>query len=393
MAEKIRVENLYKVFGKKPHTAIPQLQAGIAKQELLKKHQLTVGVDNVSFGLEEGQFLVVMGLSGSGKSTLIRCLNRLIEPTHGKVYIDGVDITEISEEQLRQKRQAKFGMVFQRFALFPHRTVLKNAEYGLEVQGVAPELRRQKAMEALELVDLKGWEESYPDQLSGGMQQRVGLARALALDPDILLMDEAFSALDPLIRREMQDELLALQSRVNKTIVFITHDLDEALKLGDKIIIMKDGAVVQQGTPEDILTSPADDYVEKFIEDVDVSKVLTAESVMHKASAVTFPKDGPKTALHKMKEIGISSIMVVNKERQLLGMVHAEDTSKLARQHEPSLESILVRDIPSVHPSTSLHELFNIESFPVAVVDDEQKLRGIVIRGALLAAMSERRIH
>lgn len=391
MSSKIKVENLYKIFGSNSHDGIALMQKGASKEELLRDHHLAVGINNASFSIEEGQLLVVMGLSGSGKSTLIRCLNRLIEPTAGKVSVDGVDVTALSEKELRQTRLTKFGMVFQNFALFPHRTILKNTEYGLEIRGVSESERQQKAMETLELVGLDQWAESYPEHLSGGMQQRVGLARALALDPDILLMDEAFSALDPLIRREMQDELLALQSRVNKTIVFITHDLDEALKLGDKIIIMKDGVIVQEGTPEEILTSPADDYVEKFIEDVDVSKVLTAESVMHKATAITFPKDGPKTALRTMKEFGISSILVVDKERKLLGIVHAEDASALAKTGEKNIESIIVRDIPRVLPSNSLQELFSIESFPVAVVNEEQKLKGIVVRGALLAAMAEGR--
>jgi glycine betaine/proline transport system ATP-binding protein len=391
MTVKIKVENLYKIFGPKAKAGIPMLRQGASKEELLRRHRLAVGINDVSFTLEEGQFLVVMGLSGSGKSTLIRCLNRLIEPTAGRVFIDDVDVTTISEEQLRRLRLAKFGMVFQKFALFPHRSILKNTEYGLEIRGVAAEERRRQALESLDLVGLKGWEDSYPHQLSGGMQQRVGLARALALDPDILLMDEAFSALDPLIRREMQDELLALQTRVNKTIVFITHDLDEALKLGDKIIIMKDGAVVQEGTPEEILTRPADDYVEKFIADVDVSRVLTAEAVMHKASAVTFPKDGPKTALHKMKEVGISSIMVVGKDRQLLGMVHADDAARLAKDGEKSLESILIEGVPRVQPDTCIAELFNFETFPVAVVDTGNRLKGLVVRGALLGALAERR--
>ncbi len=391
MHPKITVENLYKIFGPSAKSGIALLRQGLGKERLLREHGLAVGINNASFSIDPGQFLVVMGLSGSGKSTLIRCLNRLIEPTAGKILIDGVDVTTLDEKALREVRQHKFGMVFQKFALFPHRTVLKNAEYGLEIQGVAPEERARKALESLDLVGLKDWADAYPEQLSGGMQQRVGLARALALDPDILLMDEAFSALDPLIRREMQDELLALQSRVNKTIVFITHDLDEALKLGDTIIIMKDGVIVQQGTPEEILTSPADDYVEKFIENVDVSKVLTAETVMHKATAVTFPKDGPKTALHKMKEIGTSSILVVDKERCLLGIVHAEEASRLAKSGETSLEAIIVRDVPRVEPGTPLQELFSIESFPVVVVNEEQKLKGIIVRGALLAAMAEGR--
>lgn len=391
MHPKIIVENLYKIFGPGAKSGVDLLRKGLGKERLLREHGLAVGINNASFSIEPGRFLVVMGLSGSGKSTLIRCLNRLIEPTAGKILIDGVDVTTLDEAALRQVRQRKFGMVFQKFALFPHRTVLQNAEFGLEIQGVSPEERTRKALESLDLVGLKDWVDAYPEQLSGGMQQRVGLARALALDPDILLMDEAFSALDPLIRREMQDELLALQSRVNKTIVFITHDLDEALKLGETIIIMKDGVIVQQGTPEEILTNPADDYVQKFIEDVDVSKVLTAETVMHKATAVTFPKDGPKTALRKMKEIGTSSILVVDRERRLLGIVHAEDASRLVKAGEANLESIIVGDLPRVQPGTALQDLFSIESFPVVVVNEEQKLKGIIVRGALLAAMAEGR--
>jgi glycine betaine/proline transport system ATP-binding protein len=258
-------------------------------------------------------------LSGSGKSTLVRCINRLIEPTAGTVEIDGVDVTKLNGSDLRTLRMNKMGMVFQNFALFPHRSVLKNVEYGLEIRGVSAGVRAEQARKAIDLVGLSGWEEYRPENLSGGMRQRVGLARALATDPDILLMDEAFSALDPLIKREMQDELLALQSRVGKTIMFITHDLDEALKLGDRIIIMKNGRVVQIGTPEEILTSPADDYVEQFVQDVDITKVLTVAKVMRKAICVTYPKDGPKTTIHKMKEEGLSRVMVVDKDRKMIG--------------------------------------------------------------------------
>jgi len=391
MPPKIHVENIYKIFGRDPGRGLELLRSGKTKTELMTDYHLAVGVQDASFEIEEGSLLVIMGLSGSGKSTLLRCINRLIEPTSGKVYVDGADVTAMSEEALRQLRMKKFGMVFQRFALLPHRTVLQNAVYGLEVQKMDKAEREANANDALELVGLQGWEDSYPEQLSGGMQQRVGLARALAVDPDILLMDEAFSALDPLIRREMQDELLALQSRVHKTIIFITHDLDEALKLGDKIIIMKDGGIAQQGTPEEILTNPATEYVEKFVEDVDLSKVLTSATVMHKASSVTHPKDGPKTALRKMREVGISSILVVNAGRQLLGRVSADDASRLAREDNPSLESIITDDVPTVHPDTGINELFSIENFPVAVVDENRRLKGIVIRGAVLGALAERR--
>jgi glycine betaine/proline transport system ATP-binding protein len=330
-----------------------------------------------------------MGLSGSGKSTLLRCINRLIEPTAGKVLIDGTDVTALSDEELRQMRMKKFGMVFQRFALLPHRTVLQNTEFGLEIQGMASAKRREKALQALKLVGLEGWEDSHPEQLSGGMQQRVGLARALAVDPDILFMDEAFSALDPLIRREMQDELLALQARVQKTILFITHDLDEALKLGDRIVIMKDGAIVQIGTPEDILTMPESRYVERFVEDVNLAKVLTAKTVMHKATTVVFPKDGPKTALHKMKETGISNILVVDREQRLVGRVTADDALRVSKTGEKTLENIILKDVPTVEADTIINELFAEQDFPIAVTDEQNHLKGIIIRGSLLGALAE----
>jgi len=282
-------------------------------------------------------------------------------------------------------------MVFQHFALFPHRTVIRNVEYGLEIQKVPPPVRREKAMQVLEQVGLKGWEDSYPEELSGGMQQRVGLARALALDPDILLMDEAFSALDPLIRRDMQDELLDLQERVQKTIIFISHDLDEALKLGDRIILMKDGKIVQEGTAEDILTNPADEYVEKFVEDVDLSKVITAETVMKNPIEIaSFDHDGPKAALRKMKTAGISSIFVQHKGK-LQGLVSADDAVRALKEGMKDLTGILQTDIASVLPDTSASELFPLlaESSPVAVVNAEGKLKGVIVKGTLLAALSE----
>ncbi|MED4958982.1 glycine betaine/L-proline ABC transporter ATP-binding protein, partial [Paenibacillus macerans] len=280
--EILRVHEVSKLFGPHAEQGIPLLKQGYTKERLLKEKGITIGVGQVSLDIREGEIFVIMGLSGSGKSTLVRMLNRLIEPTAGKILLHGQDLLKMNKSQLREVRRKSIGMVFQKFALFPHRTVLQNVEYGLEVQKVNKRERKEKALRALELVGLKGWENQYPEQLSGGMQQRVGLARALANDPEILLMDEAFSALDPLIRRDMQDELLELQEKMKKTIVFITHDLDEALRIGDRIALMKDGALVQIGTPEEMLTNPADRYVERFIEDVDLSKVLTAARVMRR---------------------------------------------------------------------------------------------------------------
>ncbi|RNL70494.1 glycine betaine/L-proline ABC transporter ATP-binding protein [Streptomyces sp. I6] len=280
---RLQAEHLYKVFGRRPDEAVRRLEGGSGRDEL-RAEGTTAAVIDASFSVEPGQIFVVMGLSGSGKSTLLRMLNGLLEPTAGRVLFDGRDLTALSARGLREVRASRISMVFQHFALFPHRSVLENAAYGLAVQGVARAERERRATEALELAGLAGWERSWPDELSGGMQQRVGLARALATDADLLLMDESFSALDPLIRRDMQDQLLELQKRLKKTIVFITHDLNEAMRLGDRIAVMRDGRIVQLGTAEDILVRPADDYVASFIQDVDRSRVLTASAVMTEAS-------------------------------------------------------------------------------------------------------------
>ncbi len=392
--KKIVVENLSKIFGPHPERGLKMLEKGLTKAEIHDKTGLGVGVAKASFHVDEGEIVVVMGLSGSGKSTLVRCINRLIEPTAGTVSIDGVDVTALDAKGLREVRLRKTGMVFQNFALFPHRTVCQNTEYGLEIQGMDPAERRDRAEKALEQVGLKGWEDSYPRQLSGGMQQRVGLARALALDPDILLMDEAFSALDPLIRRDMQDELLELQEKMRKTILFISHDLDEALKLGDRIVLMKDGAIVQVGTAEDILTNPANDYVERFVEEVDISKVLTAESVMKKSEAVAYLKtDGPRSALRKMKKHFISGLFVLDEEHRLKGYVSADDCKRLIDEDRRELAPVINTDLITVPPDTPATDLFQIMHdipMPLAVVSEEGRLKGVIIRGLLLAAIAER---
>ncbi|MEV7320966.1 betaine/proline/choline family ABC transporter ATP-binding protein [Streptomyces sp. NPDC093970] len=279
MAPRLETEHLYKVFGRRPDDSVERLRQGADREEL-RADGTTAAVIDASFQVEPGEIFVVMGLSGSGKSTLLRLLNGLLEPTAGQVRFDGQDLTALTDRELRELRSKKISMVFQHFALFPHRTVRDNAAYGLAVQGVPRAERVRRADEALALCGLAGWEGSWPDELSGGMQQRVGLARALATDADLLLMDESFSALDPLIRRDMQDQLLELQKSLKKTIVFITHDLNEAMRLGDRIAVMRDGRVVQTGTAEDILLRPADDYVASFTRDVDRSRVLTAAAVM-----------------------------------------------------------------------------------------------------------------
>lgn len=383
----IEVKNLYKIFGNRPKKVFPLLEKGLTKDEILHKTGNTIGIDNASFEVEQGEFFVVMGLSGSGKSTLIRCLNRLIEPTTGEVLVEDDDILKADPDKLIDIRRKKISMVFQNFGLFPHRTVISNVEYGLEIQGIEPAKRKEKAQEAIKLVGLEGYEVSMPDELSGGMQQRVGLARALANDPDILLMDEAFSALDPLIRKEMQDELLDLQSKMKKTIIFITHDLDEALKLGDKIAVMKDGKIVQIGTAEDILTNPADDYVKEFVQDVDRSRVVTAEAIMRKPDALMSSKDGPRVAIRKMKENEFSSIYVTDKDRKLQGIVTIEDASNAIDKGEKSLKNIIKKDVPKTTSDQQIIDLLPMaktSDYPIAVVDEENHLLGIIVRASII---------
>lgn len=387
----IKVENLTKVFGRNPKHALDMLDNGMSKEEILKETGHTVGVNRASFSVEAGEIFVIMGLSGSGKSTLVRLINRIIEPTSGNIFIDGENLSNMNREALRQVRRKKLSMVFQSFALFPHRTILENAEFGLEIQNIPKEERKKRAEEALEMVGLGDYLDQYPNQLSGGMQQRVGLARALANDPDVLLMDEAFSALDPLIRKEMQDELMDLQAKMKKTILFITHDLDEALRLGDRIALMKDGSIVQIGTPEEILVKPADDYVEKFVEDVDRSKILTAQHIMKRAETVNIENHGPRVALERMREVGLSGVYVVDGKRNLKGYVTADDAADAVRKEVRSLEGILINDIPRVEKETPMHDIFNIihdSPLPIAVVENE-KMVGIIVRGAVIAALSE----
>lgn len=386
---KIEVRNVTKVFGKSPLQGVKMLNEGMTKKQILEKTGMTVGVNKANFKVNAGEIFVIMGLSGSGKSTLVRMFNRLIDPTDGQVLIDGQDIVKMKPAELREVRRTKISMVFQRFALFPHRTVLSNTEYGLEIKGTDKKKQREKAMEALKLVGLEGYENSYPSELSGGMQQRVGLARALANDPDVLLMDEAFSALDPLIRKDMQNELLELQEKMEKTIIFITHDLDEALRIGDRIALMKDGSIVQVGTAEEILMNPANDYVERFVEDVDLSKVLTASHVMKRPEKIQADR-GPRVALQIMKDVGISSVYIVDKKQKLIGAVTAEDASE-AIKNGKTIEEIMIRDLQTVSPDTFIADMFEQvanASLPVAVVDEENRLKGIIVRGAVLAALA-----
>ncbi|WGU97250.1 glycine betaine/L-proline ABC transporter ATP-binding protein [Paenibacillus dendritiformis] len=385
----IKVNGVTKIFGPQAQRSLTLLKQGWSRERLATEKQATVAVNQVSFSVEPGEIFVIMGLSGSGKSTLVRMLNRLIEPTDGDIWLKDRNISKLNESELREVRRKTIGMVFQKFALFPHRTVLDNAAYGLEIQGMAKEERYRKAQEALGLVGLDGWEQKYPDELSGGMQQRVGLARALANDPDVLLMDEAFSALDPLIRRDMQDELLALQQKMHKTIIFITHDLDEALRIGDRIALLKDGKLIQIGTPEQMLMDPADEYVERFVEGVDLSKVLTAAHIMRRPETVSLDR-GPRVALQLMRDIGISTLFVVGKDKSLQGVVTAEQASEAARGGQ-SLQEVMFTDVPTVSPDVLLNDLFALSGeakLPIAVVQPDGKLMGAIVRGAVLGALA-----
>ena len=387
---KIKIDRVTKVFGKNTSQALKLVKQEKSKEQILKETNATVGVYEASLTIEEGEIFVIMGLSGSGKSTLIRLLNRPIQPTSGDIYIDDQNITKLNKKSLQLVRREKMSMVFQNFALFPQRTILQNAEYGLEVRGVPKEERRLKAEKALQNAGLLSYKDQYPDQLSGGMQQRVGLARALANDTEIILMDEAFSALDPLIRKEMQDELLELQANLQKTIVFITHDLNEALRIGDRIAIMKDGKIMQVGTGEEILTNPANEYVRSFLEDVDRSKVLTAENAMIRPMTIQIDHEGPKVALQRMREDKVSVLLAVDKARKYLGYITANDALELAQSGEKSLQSILRNDMPIVEPSTVIQDILSVISdspTPVAVVE-EGKLRGVLIRGVVLESLA-----
>ncbi|MFJ7640476.1 quaternary amine ABC transporter ATP-binding protein [Peribacillus sp. NPDC097264] len=385
----VEVRNVSKIFGKSPKAATDLLKQGKSKKEILKETGQTVGVNNVNFEIYPGEIFVIMGLSGSGKSTLIRMFNRLIDPTLGEILIENEDIVKMNAARLRKVRQQKISMVFQNFALFPHKTILENAEYGLEIQKVDVKIRREKAMSALEAVGLKGYEEQMPSQLSGGMQQRVGLARALASDTDVLLMDEAFSALDPLIRKDMQDELLEIQEQYKKTIIFITHDLDEALRIGDRIALMKDGSVIQLGTPEQIMMNPANEFVEKFVEDVDLSKVLTASHVMKRPEKIAVDR-GPRVALEIMRKQGYSSIFVVDRKQVLLGALSAEQ-ARQALRNDQSISEVMSTDIPTVPEEELLVNLMDVmatSSLPISVIDDKRRIKGIIVRGAVIGALA-----
>ncbi|GAA3606303.1 glycine betaine/L-proline ABC transporter ATP-binding protein [Marihabitans asiaticum] len=385
----ISVSHLYKVFGRRPERGVTALQQGRSRAEIKEELGLTAAVVDVDFEIEPGEIFVVMGLSGSGKSTLIRMVNGLLTPTDGDVTLGDVNVTRAKGEELRRVRREKVSMVFQHFALLPHRTVGENAAYALEVQGVNRADRHRKAEEALEMVDLGGWGGYRPDELSGGMRQRVGLARALAAGSDILLMDEAFSALDPLIRRGMQDQLVDLQNRLDKTILFITHDLNEAMRLGDRIAMMRDGRIEQIGTAQEILNDPVNNYVASFVQDVDRSRVLTAADVLESPPAVIGRDSGPLAAQKLMREGQMRWLVVQGRDRRLVGMVEEGAVAQAVSERSESLPIIGPDQLAVAAPDTLLADMYTSASQnqgPVVVLDEQERVLGTVPLVTLLAA-------
>jgi glycine betaine/proline transport system ATP-binding protein len=387
----LSVRHLCKFFGINRVAARKMLQEGAGKNEILKKTGVTVAVDNVSFDVERGKIFALIGLSGSGKSTVVRCINMLQRPTSGEVFFEGRDIARMDRSELRALRRFKISMVFQSFGLMSHRDVLGNVAYGLDVRGVGKDERENRAMEMIELVGLTGWEHKPIDDLSGGMKQRVGIARALCNNPELLLMDEPFSALDPLVRRDMQFELLSIQKKLDKTIVFITHDINEAFKMGDTVGIMRDGRIEQLGTPEDLALSPANDYVRDFLDSVDKTKVLSVRHIMITPSCLIREHADPVTAIREMRENDVSTAYVIGHGLKFIGIVTLTAALQARIDKLRSVSSIITRDVPQVRQDASVSDLIGSASdtpFPVAVLDDQGRLEGIVSRAALLSSLS-----
>jgi len=391
---KVRVENLYKIFGAQPKKVMSLVEQGLTKEEIFERTGATVGVQNASFHINRGEIFVIMGLSGSGKSTMVRMLNRLIEPTSGKIWIDDEELTSMSQDELIQTRRSKMSMVFQSFALMPHLSVLDNAALGLEISGTDKNERRERAMAALEQVGLEAWHASLPSELSGGMQQRVGLARGLAVDPDILLMDEAFSALDPLIRTEMQDELLNLQAKSQRTIVFISHDLDEAMRIGDRIAIMEGGNVVQVGTPEEILQQPANDYVKAFFRGVDPTNILKAEDIARntQVTVVRHTGEGPRAALQRLISHDRDYGYVLDAQRRFLGVVSTESLKDLIEESPETkqLDAAFLADAIPGRAEDSMQDILPEvvnRPWPLPIIGEDERYLGVISKNQFLRTL------
>lgn len=388
----IRIKNLYKIFGSKEKKVLEQVKQGKSKDEILAETGHTVGLSDINLDIYPGEIFVIMGLSGSGKSTLIRHFNRLIEPTAGEIEIAGSDVMQLNEKDLQGFRRNKMSMVFQRFGLMPHRTVLQNITYGLQVQGVDKAQREQRGTKWMETVGLEGYGKQYPGQLSGGQQQRVGLARALCTDADILLMDEAFSALDPLIRSEMQDQLIELQDKLQKTIVFITHDLDEALRLGDRIAILRDGVLVQQGEPVDILLNPVDDYVEAFVKDVNRARALTVETVMQ-PQICRISSDTIGEAVLQMRKSKQDYGYVVDEDEGYRGLITQETLENVeANEYSQEIHASLLEDVPAVQSDALLESVIPDmidNDHPLPVLNADGEVEGHLCRSTLAEVLSD----
>lgn len=385
----VETKHVSKLYGIRRDEAVEMLRKGSAKDEVLKKTGVTTALYDVSLQIPRGKIFVIIGLSGSGKSTMVRCFNRLHRPTAGSIVFDGVDLMKLSKQELREFRRRRVAMVFQSFGLMSHRNVLGNVAYGLEVSGMGREEREQRAREAIALVGLEGWEEAMIGSLSGGMRQRVGLARALANDPEVLLMDEPFSALDPLVRNDMQFELLSIQRKLGKTVIFITHDIDEAFRLGDMVAIMRDGRLIQVDTPEGMSTNPADEYVRRFINSADKSKVLSVRNIMIKPVSLIKPGDGIDHALRVMRKNAISSVYAVDSQMRLKGILTLSDAVR-AKRENLDISEMIVEDLPTTTLDVSVEEIIPLAAespYPITVLDDERRLLGIVTKASVLSSL------
>ncbi len=392
-SKKLKIINLWKLFGKKADldVDINQIDKKKSKQDILQESGLVVALQDVSLDIKTGETFVIMGLSGSGKSTLLRCINRLINPTYGQVLIDDIDVALLDKVQLQEFRREKMSMVFQHFALLPFRTIIDNVAFGLELRGMEKYQRRKKARQMLEMVGLEGWDKYYPSELSGGMQQRVGLARALTTEPDILLLDEPFSALDPLIRREMQDEFVKLSSKVNKTVIFVTHDLNEAVKLGDRIAIMQDGKIIQLGTARDIITKPSNDYVRNFVQDVPKTKVLTARNIMTAPNLLLNIRTSPAKALEEFERKSETVGFVVDDNDYFQGIIQLDTLKEIAQRNRSLKEAIMREGFVKARAEHSFEDLLTKSvgsNLPLVIIKSDGKFQGIVDKDSILRELA-----
>ncbi len=384
-----KIKNLSKLYGANKIPAFEMMKNGSEKSDVARKYGVTVAVNDVSFEVERGKIFVLIGLSGSGKSTVVRCLNLLQKPTSGDILFEGKSILKLNKKELMEFRRYKISMVFQSFGLMSHRDVLGNVAYGLEVRGEKKEICQTKAMDMIEMVGLKGWEHKRISELSGGMRQRVGIARALANNPDVLLMDEPFSALDPLVRRDMQFELLSIQKKLNKTVIFITHDINEAFKLGDLVGIMKDGKIIQIDTPEGMASNPADEYVENFINSADKGQIYSVKHIMQTPSCLIHSRDGVNYALKQMRDQGVSSAYVVDDNLRLVGILPLDNAVKV-KAGELSFQDAITKDVLTTEEDVYISDLLSVAAtakYPIAVIDKENHLKGIVSKASVLSSL------